>query len=209
MNVLIGMECSGVVREAFRALGHYAVSCDLKPATDGSRHHIQDDVFEVVPVIGHSFDLGIFHPDCTYLSVSGLHWNHRRPERAALTEAAVHDFMRVWNFPIERVAVENPVGCMSTRFRKPNQTIQPYEFGDDASKKTCLWLRELPLLIPTRRIVGRMSEWPQGSGVMRERWSNQTDSGQNRLGPSEDRAAIRAVTYQGIADAMASQWGSL
>ena len=144
----------------------------------------------------------VAHPPCTYLCSSGLHWNKRVPGRQAQTEEALLFVQALMNAPIERIAIENPVGCISTRIRKPDQTIQPYQFGEDASKATCLWLKNLPLLkptsfIPPRRVNGR------------PRWGNQTDSGQNKLPPSADRWAIRSMTYQGIADAIASQWGSL
>lgn len=201
MRVLIACERSGIVREAFRRRGHDAWSCDLEPAEDSSPFHMQADVLSVLDGCSRGeWDLMIAHPECRYLSVSGLHWNHRRPERAALTEQAVEFAVALWNAPIKRVALENPVGILSSRIRKPDQIIQPYEFGDDASKATCLWLRGLPPLKGTRRVPGRIVNG-------RERWANQTDSGQNRLGPSPTRSMDRARTYQGIAAAMADQWG--
>lgn len=111
--------------------------------------------------------------------------------------------------PVPRIAIENPVGAIGTRIRAADQFVQPYDFGDDASKRTGLWLKGLPPLVidPAKRFSGRLVEWPRGSGKMVERWSNQTDSGQNRLGPSADRWAARSVTYAGIARAMARQWG--
>lgn len=144
----------------------------------------------------------IAHPPCTYLSVSGLHWNKNNYERQQKTEAAIQFFRAMMNVPIDKIAIENPVGCISTRIRKPDQIIQPYEFGDDASKKTCLWLEGLPPLVkdPSKRVQGRLVDG-------KERWANQTDSGQNKLGPSTDRWKLRSVTYQGIAEAMAEQWG--
>ena len=200
MRVLVACEFSGVVRDAFIARGHTAWSCDLRPTESGDNHITGD----VLGVLAGKWDLMIAHPPCTYLSVSGLHWNKRRPERAALTAQAYEFFMKLWNCDIPRIAIENPVGCMSRLFRKPDQIIQPYEFGADASKKTCLWLKNLaPLKIdPGARKSGRMVNG-------RERWANQIDSGQNRLGPSADRAALRAVTYPQIAAAMADQWGIL
>lgn len=158
----------------------------------------------------------VAHPECKFMSVSGLHWNKRgamvdgRP-RAELTEEAL-DFVReLMAAPVPLIAIENPVSCISTRIRKPDQIVQPYEFGDDASKKTCLWLKGLPLLTvdPAQRLAGRMVEWPRGSGRMVERWANQTDSGQNRVPPSASRATDRSRTYPGIADAIARQWGGL
>lgn len=142
----------------------------------------------------------IAHPPCTYLTVSGLHWNKRQPERAQLTEEALRFVQQLLDAPIPRIALENPVGCISTRIRRPDQIIQPYNFGEDASKSTCLWLKGLPLLESTGYFPPRMVGG-------KPRWSNQTDSGQNKLGPSEDRWKERSRTYQGIADAMAAQWG--
>ena len=197
MRVLVGCEYSGRVRNAFREAGHDAWSCDLLPSEDDSPFHIQGDV---LPLLGQGWDLGIFHPPCTYLAVSGLHWNKRDPARAAKTEEAL-DFVRtLMSAPIERIAVENPVSCISSRIRKPDQIIQPYEFGEDASKKTCLWLKNLDLLTPTQMVAPRLVDG-------KPRWSNQTDSGQNRLGPSEDRWKERSRTFAGVAKAMAEQWG--
>lgn len=200
MRVLIACEFSGVVREAFRAKGHEAWSCDLLPSDDNSSYHIQDDVLKHLKAGHAGWDLMIAHPPCTYLSVSGLHWNKRRPERTKLTEEAI-DFVRtLLECSIGRIALENPIGAISTRIRKPDQIIQPYQYGHDASKATCLWLKALPLLQPTHYILPRLVDG-------KPRWANQTDSGQNRLGPSDDRWKLRSVTYAGIADAMAAQWG--
>src|SRR5690606_695978 len=127
------------------------------------------------------------------------------PRRAA-REDALDTVRRIMALPIPRIVIENPVGCISSRIRKPDQIIQPYEFGDDASKKTCLWLKGVRKLQPTRRVAGRFVEH---NGKTVERWSNQTDSGQNRLSPSEDRWAVRSDTYPGIASAFATQWGAL
>jgi hypothetical protein len=167
--------------------------------TDVAGPHYQGDVRDV---IGDGWDLMVAHPPCTYLCSSGLHWNKRRPERAQQTAEAL-DFVRMLlDAPIERIALENPIGCISTQVRKPTQTIQPWQFGHDASKATCLWLKNLAPLTPTQTIAPRMVDG-------RKRWANQTDSGQNRLPPSADRWKIRSETYQGIADAMAAQWGNI
>jgi hypothetical protein len=199
VKILVACEYSGRVRDAFRAAGHDAWSCDLLPCDADPAYHIQGDV---VPLLGQGWDLMVAHPPCTYLCSSGLHWNKRVEGRQAKTEAAL-DFVRtLLSCPIPRVAIENPVGCISTRIRKPDQTIQPWQFGHDASKATCLWLKELPLLRPTAIISPRMVDG-------KPRWANQTDSGQNRLGPSADRWKIRSETYSGIATAMAQQWGTL
>lgn len=205
MRVLVACEFSGAVRRAFADRGHDAWSCDLLPAEDGSQKHIQADVLEVIA--SNSYDLMIAHPPCTYLSSSGLHWNKRDPDRARKTEDAIAFVLNLYDAPIRRIAIENPIGCLSTRIRKPDQIIQPHWFGEDASKSTCLWLIGLEPLKPTLHYPGRKVEWPPGSGKIRERWGNQTDSGQNRLGPSPDRWAERSRTYAGIAEAMAEQWG--
>lgn len=197
MKVLIGCEHSGIVREAFRKRGHDAWSCDLLPCEDESLFHFQCDVREV---INDGWDLAIFHPDCTYVCGSGLHWNHRREGRIFKTCEAVGFFRFLWNCKIPKIAIENPVGILSTLVCKPTQTIQPYQFGHDASKATCLWLKGLPKLEPTQFIAPRIVNG-------KKRWGNQTDSGQNKLPPSEDRWKLRAKTYEGIADAMAMQWG--
>lgn len=188
------MEESGRVREALRARGHDAVSVDFLPsALPGP--HIQADVFEVLQK--EKFDVGIFFPTCTYLCSSGLHWNKRVPGRWAKTVEALNDVRRIWDCGIPKIAIENPIGCLSTKFMYPSQIIQPWMFGHAESKATCLWLRGLPNLVPTDVIKKPVKGY----------WDNQTPSGQNKLGPSADRALLRSRTYQGIADAMATQWG--
>lgn len=205
MRVLIACEFSGAVRDAFIAKGHDAVSCDLLPTTSPGPHY-QGNVLDI---LGDGWDLMVAHPPCTYLTVSGLHWNKRNPDRAALTEEALAFVQHLLDAPIPKIALENPVGCISSRIRKPTQIIQPYDFGADASKKTCLWLKGLDPIGPPPgvRVAGRLVEYPPGSGKMVERWANQTDSGQNNLAPSDDRWAKRSVTYPGIAQAMADTWG--
>lgn len=195
MRVLVACEFSGTVREAFRARGHEAWSCDLLP-TEMPGPHIQGDVRDI---LGDGWDLMIAHPPCTYLASSGLHWNRRRPERQALTDAAVVFVQTLLGAPIARIAVENPIGALSSRVRRPDQIIQPWQFGHDASKATCLWLQGLPLLVPTEVLPGGRTA----------RRGNQTPSGQNKLGPSPDRWKQRSLTYPGIAAAMADQWGAL
>ena len=192
-KVLIACEFSGIVREAFRARGHDAVSCDLIP-TEIPGPHIQADVLSI---LDRGWDLMIAHPPCTYLCSSGLHWNKRRPGRGQLTDQALNFVRLLLNASIPRIALENPIGCISSRIRKPDQIIQPWHFGHAESKATCLWLKGLPQLVPTRVL-----SLPESG-----HWANQTLSGQNRLGPSPDRAKIRARTYAGIAAAMAEQWG--
>ncbi len=192
LKVLVACEYSGRVRDAFIARGHDAMSCDLLP-TDATGPHYQGDVFDV---INDGWDLMIAHPPCTYLSVSGMHWTTRGLRDPQLTEDALTFVQRLMNAPIERIAIENPISIISSRIRKPDQIIQPWWFGHDASKKTCLWLKNLPLLKPTDMLPGDA----------KTRRGNQTASGQNKLPPSKDRWKIRSETYQGIADAMAAQW---
>lgn len=198
MRVLIACEFSGTVRDAFLRKGHYALSCDLLPCeSSASGDHYQGNVLDI---LDHGWDLMIAHPPCTYLSVSGMHWTRRGLRDPKLTEDALGFVRALMGAPIERIALENPVSIINSRIRKPDQIIQPWQFGHDASKKTCLWLKNLPPLRPTSIIEPRIIGG-------RKRWGNQTDSGQNRLGPSADRWKIRSATYSGIADAMAAQWG--
>lgn len=196
MRVLVACESSGVVRDAFIRAGHYAMSCDLL-TTDAPGPHHQGDVFEV---INQDWDLLIAHPPCTYLSVSGMHWTTRGLRDPKLTEDALEFVRLLMDAPISRIAIENPVSIISTRIKKPNQIIQPYHFGHDASKKTCFWLKGLPPLRPTLFVEPRLVGDKQ-------RWANQTDSGQNKLAPSKDRWKLRSETYLGVAEAMAAQWG--
>jgi len=192
LKVLVACEYSGRVRDAFIARGHDAMSCDLLP-TDATGPHYQGDVFDI---INDGWDLMVAHPPCTYLSVSGMHWTTRGLRDPQLTEDALAFVQHLMDAPIERIAVENPISIILSRIRKPDQIIQPWWFGHDASKKTCLWLKNLPLLTPTDMLLGDA----------KTRRGNQTASGQNKLPPSKDRWKIRSETYQGIADAMAAQW---
>jgi hypothetical protein len=212
MRVLVGCEYSGRVRQAFRNLGHDAWSCDLLESEDDSRFHIQGDV---LTLLSGGWDLAIFHPPCTYLTCAaewaygdGPYHQKVKPDtltgaaRRAARREAIEFVQQLMDAPIPRIAIENPVGVLSSEIRKPEQVIQPWMFGEDASKATCLWLKNLPPLTATGivepRIVGG-----------KKRWGNQTDSGQNKLSPSADRWKLRSTTYQGIAQAMANQWGSL
>ena len=201
MRVLVACEYSGVVRDAFLARGHDAVSCDLLP-TESPGPHIQGDVLDVLE---DNWDMMIAHPPCTYLSVSGMHWTRRGLRDPALTEEALQFVWRLMQAPIARIALENPLSVISSRIRKPDQIVQPYQFGHDASKKTCLWLQDLPALTPTQYVEPR---WVAREGRdPLPRWANQTDSGQNRLPPSADRWKKRSAFWTGIAEAMATQWG--
>lgn len=200
MKILIACETSGKVRSAFRAKGHDAWSCDILDSMDNSDFHIKGDAIEAL--YSDSWDMVIAHPPCTYLAVSGMHWTKRGYRDPQLTEDALEFAWQFFKAPVKYICIENPVSVISTRIRKPDQIIQPWQFGHDASKKTCLWLKNLPLLAPTSLIEPRIVNG-------KRRWSNQTDSGQNRLGPSPERWKLRSETYQGIADAMAEQWNNL
>ena len=194
MRALIACEESQAVCKAFRALGVEAWSCDLLPCSGGHPEwHIQGDVLEI---LGQPWDMVLAFPPCTHLAVSGAAWFAAK--RADGRQQQGIDFFMAFTRldHVPRVAIENPVGIMSTQWRKPDQIIQPWQFGDDASKATCLWLKGLPLLAPTNILPG-------GRDVRR---ANQTPSGQNKLGPSPDRARLRSQTYPGIAAAMAEQW---
>lgn len=189
LRVLVACEFSGTVRDAFRALGHDAISCDLLPSEKPGPHIIGD----VRRILSDGWDLMIAHPPCTHLAVSGARWFG---EKQAEQEESLQFVRDLLNAPIPRICIENPVSIISSRIRKPDQTIQPWQFGHDASKATCLWLKNLPLLRPTSFI-------PPGQGG---RYSNQTPSGQNNISPGPDRWKDRSRTYPGIAAAMASQW---
>lgn len=221
-RLLIGCERSGTVRDAFRSVGVDAWSCDLEQDERGSPFHMVADVFDAV----RSFDALIVHPPCTFLCSSGLHWNRRRPERAEQTAAALQFVCDLFALPVRFLCLENPVGRIGTAIRPPDQTLQPFRFGDDASKATCLWLRNLPRLrrgsvSPPRMVCTNGHGYAFGDAFTardgcptcgapgRPRWSNQTDSGQNRIGPSPDRWMERSRTFPGIARAMAEQWAPI
>ena len=192
MKILVACEFSGTVRQAFRKRGHDAWSCDLLPADDGSEFHIQGDCREHL----EGWDLMIMHPPCQHLAVSGARWFKDKKAEQAEALAFVRTLM---DAPCQRWALENPISVISSKIKKPDQIIQPWMFGHGESKATCLWLKGLPLLQPTEVLT------VPKCGV----WNNQTPSGQNKLGPSPDRWKLRSKTYEGIAEAMASQWGSL
>jgi hypothetical protein len=199
MKVLVACEESGTVREAFRKLGHDAWSCDLVASRDASPYHYMQDVLEVLSL---GWDLLIAHPPCTYLSNSGARWLHdtRYPNRMGDREKAVDFFMKLRNASVDKIAIENPVGHLSTAYRKPDQVVQPWMFGDDASKGTCLWLKNLPLLVPTNIISPTKIVTSKGKSF--DKWWYETC----KL-PLKERAKVRSKTFQGIADAMAEQWG--
>lgn len=196
LKILIACEYSGRTRDAFIKRGFNAVSCDILD-TESPGPHIKGDILDV---LDDGWDLMIAHPPCTYLASSGLHWNKKNPERAQKTEDSLVFVEKLLNAPIKYIALENPIGIISTRIRKPDQYIQPYEYGEDASKKTCLWLKNLPKLKPTKIIEPRLV-----NGY--KRWGNQRDSGHDKFNPSKDRGKLRSLTFQGWADAWAEQWG--
>ena len=224
MKILVACEYSGRVRNAFAKLGHEVISADFEPAEDGSPNHYQGDCFDLIA--DQSFDMMIAHPPCTYLSVSGMHWTTRGLRDPQLTEDALAFVRRLLDAPIPKIVVENPVSVISTRILTPDQIIQPWMFGDDASKKTCLWLKGLPNLVPDfdrivppagwkladdtpatfRKTVLGVTFSTSEAPVPKQVWGNQTPSGQNKLGPSKDRWKERSRTYEGVGNAMAEQW---
>ena len=181
MRVLVACEFSGVVRDAFLARGHYAKSCDLLETDSPGPHYMGD----VMNIIDCGWDLLIAHPPCTHLAVSGARWFKDKLEEQ---EGALEFVQMLLDAPVERIALENPVSIISTRIRKPDQIIQPWMFGHGETKKTCLWLKNLPLLVPTDVVDGREARI-------------------HRMPPGVDRWKKRSITYSGIADAMAKQWG--
>jgi hypothetical protein len=188
MKVLVACEFSGIVRDAFSWWGHDAWSCDLLP-TDKPGKHIQGDVLEH---LNDGWDLMIAHPPCTYICNGGNNWLNRRPDLAwrENREIAAEFFMRLINANINKIAVENPIGCMSSKYRKPDQIIHPYMFGHDVRKDTCLWLKNLPKLMPTNLLSGKYRKI--------DYWSNK----RNPNGRS-----LKSITFHGVAYAMAEQWG--
>ena len=194
MRVLVACEFSGIVREAFRAKGHEAWSCDLLP-TEIPGPHIQGDVLEI---LNNDWDLMIAFPDCTHLCVSGARW-WKEKQKDGRQKQAIDFFIKIALVPISKIAIENPPGILTKVFRPPDQYIQPFWFGDEAQKKTGLWLKNLPKLVPTN-IVNRGKIWIPKNG--RKRGAAWTMC----LPPSPDRWKIRSRTFQGIANAMADQW---
>lgn len=195
MKVLIGCEFSGVVRRAFRARGHDAWSCDLLPAEDGDRHHIQGDVLDVTT---HGWDLVIAHPPCTYLCNSGVRWLHTEPGRREKMIAGAAFFRMMLGFPCPRVVVENPIPHRHADLPDYDQLIQPWQFGDGECKATCLWLRGVPPLMPTHVDAPLF-----GATACEGRATSVHD-----CSPGPDRGKIRSKTFQGIAQAMAEQWSN-
>ena len=183
MRVLVACEFSGVVREAFRKLGHEAWSCDVLPTDIPGKHQVGN----VLNFLGDGWDLMIAHPPCTHLAVSGARWFKDKKDEQIYALKFVRKLM---DAPIERICIENPVSIISSKIRKPDQIIQPWQFGHGETKATCLWLKNLPPLKPTNIVEGREAKV-------------------HKMPPSKDRWKLRSITYQGIADAMAQQWGNL
>jgi len=203
MRVLVACEFSQVVTKAFRERGHEAYSCDILPTEGNPDWHIQDDVLKH---LGDGWDLMIAHPPCTYLCVTGNKWfkpeyKDRFPNRERDRQDAIKFFLQLVNAPINKIAIENPIGVMSGIYRKPNQIIQPYMFGESFSKKTCLWLKNIPPLMPTS-IVSQGERMILKSGKTMPDWYA-------RPKHDSDRTKLRNRTFQGIATAMAEQWGVL
>jgi len=203
MRVLVACEYSGVVRESFRRRGHDAWSCDLIESEDNSPYHIVGDVTEI---INDNWDLMIAHPPCTYLTVAGARWFYhpddkhlqyedrrphpKYPDRRKQQEDALSFVQTLMNAPIPHIAIENPISVISSRIRRPNQIIQPWQFGHGETKSTCLWLKNLPTLTPTHIVEGRENRI-------------------HMMPPSKDRWKERSRTFYGIGDAMGEQWGQI
>jgi len=195
MKVLVACEYSGIVRDAFAVKGHDAWSCDILP-TESPGNHIQDDVLKH---LDKDWDLMIAHPPCTHLAVSGARWFTEGKKDWSLQVEALDFVRKLLNAPIDKIALENPVSVISTKIRKPNQIIQPFEYGHDVTKKTCLWLKNLPNLKPTK-IVKPDIVLVNGKKMSRMHYES------FKL-PSKERSKVRSKFYTGIANAMAEQWG--
>ena len=192
MKILVACEESQAVTIEMRRLGHEAFSCDIEPCSGGHPEwHLQEDV---TPLLKQRWNMIIAFPPCTHLAVSGAAWFEQK-RKDGRQQAAIDFFMMFANADCERIAIENPVGIMSTVYKKPSQIVQPYEFGHPEQKKTCLWLKGLPLLQPTNNVYDQMMELPKNK---RERL--------HYLPPSPERAKLRSKTFPGIAKAMAEQW---
>jgi len=218
-RILIACEESQATTKAFRKVGHVAFSCDLLPCSGGHPEwHFQQDVFEV---INQGWDLMVAHPPCTFLTGSGVQWlSHPEDKALPFEERRPHpkypnrrndmldsvEFVKaLYNADIKQIAIENPVGLLSSRWRKPDQIVQPYMFGDEATKTTCLWLKNLPLLLPTN-IVGKGERTVFASGKSHPKWY--ADALKNAK-TKEERQTLRSKTFDGMAQAFAEQWGSI
>jgi hypothetical protein len=231
LNILVACEESQAVTRELRKLGHDAYSCDLLPCSGGHPEwHFNNDVFEIIESKGgilqngkkvslkRNWDMMIAHPPCTYLAVSGAQWYYhpedrdlptkqrrphpKYPHRIKDREEAVAFFMALAKAPIEKIAIENPIGIISSRWRKPDQVVQPYMFGDEATKTTCLWLKNLPLLVPTD-MVGKGERIHFKSGKSQPKWYSDAFV---KAKSHEERRTMRSKTFMGMARAMADQW---
>jgi hypothetical protein len=203
MKILIACEFSGRVRDAFLKRGHDAISCDLLP-TESPGPHYQGDVRDI---LNDGWDLMIAHPECTYLTVTANKWHlpkykERFPDREQKRKEAISFFLELANTDIPQICLENPVGIMSSRFRKPDQIIQPCMFGHPIRKTTCLWLKNLPQLIPTKIVSPELDKFP--SGNCQSKWHTET----GHIKDKKERSKTRSRTFMGIAEAMADQWGN-
>jgi len=191
MNVLVGCEYSGIVRDAFIRAGHHAVSVDILPSESDFGPHHQRDIFQFLETDSTVWDLAIFHPPCTYLATSGIHWNKKRPDRQKKTDEALEFVRKLMELDIEKIAIENPRSVISSNIRPADQMVHPYMFGEPKYKGIHLWLKGLPKLVETRNVKDNAKQWIQ------------------TMGPSKDRAKKRSKFFIGVAEAMASQWGGL
>ena len=212
LNVLVACEESQAVTKQFRALGHNAYSCDLLDSSGGNPEwHIKGDALQIAYDSSYDWDLMIAHPPCTYLAVSGARWLYNkdgsRNEDRWVKQAEGLAFVRkLMDAPIEYIAIENPVSVISTQIRKPDQIIQPYQFGDEASKKTCLWTKNLPNLVHTDIVgKGEMIEWIDKNGKKKRQAKWYLDA-LSKAKTAEERRTLRSKTFKGIAKAMAEQW---
>jgi hypothetical protein len=218
-RILIACEESQATTKEFRKLGHEAFSCDLLPCSGGHPEwHYQCDIFEV---INQGWDLMVAHPPCTFLTGSGVQWlSHPEDKALPFEERRPHpkypnrrndmldsvEFVKsLYNAPIEHIAIENPVGLLSSRWRKPDQIVQPYMFGDEATKTTCLWLKNLPLLLPTE-IVGKGERTVFASGKSHPKWYADALA---QAKTKQERQTLRSKTFPGMAQAFAVQWGGI
>jgi len=193
LRVLVACESSGTVRDAFAALGHFAMSCDIKESERQGNHHVGN----VLDILDDKWDLMVAHPPCTHLAVSGARYFAAK-QASGVQQEALEFVRRLMDAPIHRIALENPVGIISTRIRKPNQIIHPWQFGHEAEKTTCLWLKNLPRLVPTN-VVSKGVVSTFNGGRQMAKWISDVSK--------SNRSAVRSKTFEGIAQAMATQWG--
>lgn len=212
MRVLVACEESQAVTKAFRKLGHEAYSCDIQECSgDKPEWHIQGDAIK--EAYSGKYDLMIAHPPCTYLAVSGARWMYNKDgsvnkERLTNQRKALNFVQKLMDAPIEKIAIENPVSVISSQIRKPDQIIQPYEYGHSEAKKTCLWLKNLPQLQPTKIVdKGEFVEWVDKNGKKKRQAKWYLDV-LTKAKTKAERQKLRSKTYQGIADAIANQWGA-